>query len=146
MATSASLPLTFESASVPVETRGGRKAEPNPYTDVVSGLHADMVANGTQGALAFHVPADGKSEKDVQAEIGRVVRQLHQVGANAEKPYTVRTKSEASSTQVGSGKSAQTVPTTKVTFWIHFSVIDGKHAPALIEKRKGAADSETVSE
>jgi len=29
-ATTAAAPFTFEDATVPVETRGGRKAEPNP--------------------------------------------------------------------------------------------------------------------
>jgi hypothetical protein len=137
MTTNAALPFTIFDAEVPAESRGGRKSEPNPYTDVVSGLHAALVADGTVKALGFHVPADGKSEKEVRAEIGRIVRQLRQVGANAENPYTVRTKSEDSSAKV----SGKTVPATKVTFWIHSTERDGKTVPALIEKRKGATDS-----
>jgi len=147
--TTASLPFVFESAEVPAETRGGRKADPNPYTDVVTGLHAKLVETGNVEALKFHVSAFEKSEKDVQAESGKILRQLRQVGANATQPYTVRTKTDVSSTVVGKGATAKTIPTTLVTFWIHSVERDGKNVPALIEKSKKsdvpAAASETVS-
>jgi len=117
-ATTAAAPFTFEDATVPVETRGGRKAEPNPYTDVVSALHALVIESGTVSAKAFHLPVKGMSEKEAQSEASKAVRQLRAVGA---EDYTVRTKVEDSSIKDGK----ETVPSKRVTFWIHTQSVDG---------------------
>jgi hypothetical protein len=142
----AALPFTFTRTAVPQETRGGRKADPNPYVDVVTGLYTEVVDKNTVEALSFHLPTEGKSEKDVATETGRVIRQLRAVGANAEKPYTVRTKSEPSSTSTGKGANAKTVPTILVTFWIHTVNADGKKVPTLIEKRRGESTNPADAE
>ena len=133
MTAASALTFTYDDAPVPAEQRGGKVAETNPHEDIVRALYAQVVETGSVVAKSFHIPADGKSEKVVQAEVGKQVRFLRQAGAKSTPEFTVRTKSSPSSVKAG----GKTILTVAVTFWIHTTEVDGKNVPAVIKRNRG---------
>lgn len=139
MTAQAAIEFTYSDADVPTSTKtGGTVAEPNPHEAVVKALYEDLRDNGTVKAKTFAIPAEGKDEKTVQAEVQKHLRWLRIVGDNTivdGKPaFSTRTKTQPSSRKVGSGKTEKTVPVTEVTFWIHSTEVDGKRVPARITR------------
>jgi hypothetical protein len=108
---------TFEDAT-PAKLAGtGRKAEPNPFTDVIAliALKTDE-KTGKPLAKSFietHEDAEGKRT----TAINRIKRLTSEAGEKNTPPVTVRVHTEPVMVKDGKGKETESPTQVRVTIW-----------------------------
>lgn len=103
----------FQDAEPVAVTGTGRKAAPNPFTDVIASIAMKTGENGKPLAKAF--VAEALPDDRATAE-GRIRRQMGEAGAANDPAVTVRLHIE-DIPQTGKGAAASKVEKFKVTFW-----------------------------
>jgi hypothetical protein len=127
------LPFTYDETDVPTAERsGGVEKQPNPHTDVVMELHANVATADFKHARTFAVERP-EDEKEAQKIISRHVRWLREIGDAHTPSFSVRTgKPVAGTAKVGTGKNVAEVPVNRITFWVHTKDENGTVVPARI--------------
>ncbi len=108
--------LTFNDAE-PVNTVAGRKAEPNPFHEVIANIAGRTDNGGQPIAKSFVLEHEEvKTAEDREKHIGKTRRQLADAGNRLDTPVTVRIHAEPV-TKGPKGRETESSTQTKITFW-----------------------------
>ncbi len=108
--------IDFQDAT-PVNAPAGRKAEPNPFHDVINDIANRSFNEGQPVAKSFefdHETVD--NEKDREKFVAKYRRQLADAGNRLVNPVTVRVHFEPVK-KGPKGRETDSATRTKVTFW-----------------------------
>lgn len=125
--------LVFDDADVIPNSNGGRRQEPNPYTEIISQIAGQKNEDtGKPVAKRFTLAHSSLDEK--QTEINRARRLLSQAGKNNDPAVTVQVRdAPAPLMRFGKPTSEADPMKTVITFWT---------IPLVQKKRRGTTTAD----